>query len=563
MKNLFLTLSILLNSILGLSQPLTINISENHFKIDEANSLIVSHIENIETYNNISGFSEVIMSLNQNDYSFNSIPTALEYSNSYLVTGTSTANQYTLYFTQLPIISIESSSTILDEPKTLANFVYADNEQILISKIGIELRGGFSQSFPKKTYDLEFWEDDNGEDTHNVQFGNLRSDDDWILDALYNEPLRLRSYVANKLWLDLHTPNYLEDESKAKSGADVKYVELFLNGGYNGIYNLSEQVDKKQLKLKSFKDEIRGELYKGVSWGGAVNFTRLPTYDNSSRIWGGYEMKYPKDDDITDWDNLYQFTDFVMNSSNTQFIDNIWEEFDFDNYSDYFLFLNLLRATDNTGKNVYLAKYQSDEPYFYVPWDLDGCFGTIWNGNNENITNDILINGLIDRVIVLNPNNSATAISNKWFEYRNNVFDSTSLIEAIETQYEFLLNNKIYEREALVHSNYPFSEQDLLYMLNWLENRLNYLDTYFGNILSVNENNSKENKVSIFPNPIKDKIYIANINYLADKEYKLFNFSGKLINQGNIKENFIPIKNLEKGYYFMVLDNETYKLLVK
>ncbi len=562
MKNFFLTLPIILNSIVCLSQSLTIDIPENHFKIDETNSLIVSHIENIETYNNITGFSEVVISLNQKDYNFDAMPTALEYSDSYLITETNTTNQYTLYFTQLPIISIESPNTILDEPKTLANFVYADSEQVLISKIGIELRGGFSQSFPKKTYDLEFWEDDNGEDTHNVQFGNLRSDDDWILDALYNEPLRLRSYIANKLWLDIHTPNYQEDESKAKSGADVEYAELFLNGHYNGIYNLSEQVDKKQLKLKSFKGEIRGELYKGVSWG-ASTFTSLPSYDNNNRVWSGYEMKYPKDDDITDWDNLYQFTDFVMNSSNTQFIDNIWDKFDFDNYSDYFIFLNLLRATDNTGKNVYFAKYQSDAPYFYVPWDLDGCFGTIWNGNNQNISNDILGNGFINRVIALNPNNSSTSISNKWFEYRGTIFDHTALIETIQTQYEFLLNNKIYERESLVYPNYSFSQQDLSYMLNWLENRLTYLDTYFGNFLSINENNSDNKDVFLYPNPIKDDIYIANLNYLVNKEYKLFDVSGKLIRQGNIEGNVISIKHLEKGYYFITLDKETHKLLVK
>ncbi len=507
MKNFFLTLPVILNSILGLSQSLTINIPENHFKIDQTNSLIVSHIENIETYNNITDYSEMVISLNLSDYNFNAIPSTLEYSNSYLVTETNTTNQYTLYFTQLPIVSIESSNTILDEPKTLANFIYADNEQVLISKIGIELRGGFSQSFPKKTYDLEFWEGDNGEDTHNVEFGNLRSDDDWILDALYNEPLRLRSYIANKLWLDIHTPNYLEDESKAKSGANVKYVEMFLNGLYNGIYNLSEQVDKKQLKLKSFKDgDIRGELYKGISWG-ASTFTSLPSYNNANRTWSGYEIKYPKEDDITDWNNLYQFTDFVINSSNTQFIDSIWDKFDFDNYSDYFIFLNLLRATDNTGKNIYLAKYQSDSPYFYVPWDLDGCFGTIWNGNNQNISNDILSNGLINRVIELNPNNSSTNISNKWFEYRGNIFENTALIEAIESQYEFLLNNKIYERESLVYPNYSFSGQDLSYMLNWLENRLTYLDTYFSNILSINENNSGNKKVFLYPNPIKDNIY--------------------------------------------------------
>jgi len=121
--------------------------------------------------------------------------------------------------------------------------------------------------FRKKTFDLEFWTDATGVDNRNVQCGNLRSDDDWILDALYNEPLRLRSYVANKLWLDVHTPYYQTAAPEARAGADVQYVEVFLNGAYNSIYNLSEQVDRKQLQLEKFGDGDHGELYKGVGWG--------------------------------------------------------------------------------------------------------------------------------------------------------------------------------------------------------------------------------------------------------------------------------------------------------
>jgi hypothetical protein len=86
-----------------------------------------------------------------------------------------------------------------------------------------------------------------------------------VLDALYNEPLRVNAYVAHKLWLDLHTPYYTDREPEARAGADVRYVEVFEDGRYRGVYLQSEQVDRKQLKLKKTKDgEVRGELYKAV-----------------------------------------------------------------------------------------------------------------------------------------------------------------------------------------------------------------------------------------------------------------------------------------------------------
>ncbi len=546
------------------SQVLTINVSENNFGVDESNSLIVSHIQNISDYTNTSEYDEIVIILGQNNYNFSSIPDSLEYSDSYLVTDSSTSNQYDLYFTQLPIILIESNNTIVDEPKVLASFTYSDEEQILVSNIGIELRGGSSQSFPKKTYDLEFWDDEVGDETNNIQFGELRSDDDWILDALYNEPLRLRSYVANKLWLEIHNaPYYIDDEPNAKSGADVMYVEMFLNGQYNGLYNLSEQVDKKQLKLKSYNDNIRGELYKGISWG-ASTFSSLPSYDNESRIWSGYEFKYPKEDDITDWGNLYQFTAFVMNSSETDFTSSIWAKFDEDNYIDYFLFLNLIRATDNTGKNIYLAKYKANEPYFYVPWDLDGCFGTIWDGTNENITNDILSNGFISKIIDIDPNDISTNIANKWFNYRNNIFSSESLSNFISEQYNFLQSNKIYERESLVYSNYLFDSESLSYTLTWLENRLEYLDIYFGNILSINEEDSlAKTELIIYPNPATDRIYINSLYYLIENNIKVYNNLGQLVIDGSIDDDNISIERLKKGFYFIIIDNSSHKFIKK
>lgn len=563
MKKLSVLLIILFFNISFIfSQTITINIQENKFGIDKINSIIVSQINNIENYTNIGENKKIFINFNKRNFYFNSIPYKLEYSNSYLITEEKTSKQYKLYFTKLPLVFIKAPNGILNEPKSLAQFTYSDDKQILTSNIGIEIRGGYSQNYPKKTYDIEFWEDKTGKKTKNVSFGNLRNDDDWILDALYNEPLRIRSYLASKLWLKIHTPKYIDKEPEAKSGANVKYVEVFLDNKYNGIYNLSEQVDKKQLKLKKFKKKMRGELYKGISWEGATTFKKVPKYNNENRIWSGYEFKYPKKEDITDWKNLYDFTYFVINSSNEEFKNNIWNKFDIDNYSDYFLFLNLIRATDNTGKNIYLAKYKENEPYFYVPWDLDGCFGTIWDGTNENVTNDILTNGFIKRILRKNPDNISEKNSNKWFKLRKTIFNSDTLSNSILKQYNFLKNNKVYERETIIYPNYPFSQDDLIYMLTWLENRLKYLDKYFKPNATYITKNISTNKINfIYPNPAKNNIYISNINSLIGKHFVIYNNLGQLISKDIIKDNFISVKHLKTGYYIITIDGKSYKLI--
>jgi len=335
-------------------QSLSLRLKADYSYVDHTNRLIVVHDIQLSNYSELDKYKSLALTIDDKSFTFVNTPAAVSHSNHYMVTDDGT--EYTLYFTTLPIVSIRSDKTIRDEPKDKADFSYVNGNKVIKSIIGIELRGGSSISYPKNTFDLEFWEDEITQASKDVQFGNLREDDDWILDGVYNEPLRIRSYVSHKLWLDIHTPYYIDKEEDAKAGVNVMYVEMFLNGQYNGVYLLSEQIDRKLLQLEKFKDKPRGELYKGNSVG-VSTFDYLPNYNNASREWDSYSLKYPKEEEWTDWSSLYNFSSFVINAPNYDFQDSIWTKFNYDNYIDYFLYLNLLRMTDNTGKNIYVAKY--------------------------------------------------------------------------------------------------------------------------------------------------------------------------------------------------------------
>ena len=95
---------------------------------------------------------------------------------------------------------------------------------------------------------------------------------------------------------------------------------------------------------------------------------------------------------------------------------------------------------DNTGKNIYVAKYDRGEPYFYVPWDLDGCFGTGWDGSNDSISYNILSNNFMDRVIELDPKNTKEDMATAWFDYRHTVLSYDSLSTAFWQQYRYFFS---------------------------------------------------------------------------------------------------------------------------
>ncbi|MGB5982392.1 MAG: CotH kinase family protein [Nonlabens sp.] len=540
------------------SQNLNIIKHVGEFGIDETRSLIITRWDDSLSATDLSNYSSVSLSLDNRPFTFSSAPSNLGLNQNYFIGDNLTGNVYTLYFTNLPLVSINSTSTIIDDPKVLADFTYADQFQNVSSQIGIELRGASSLSFPKKTYDLELWADAAGNDSRDLSFAGMRDDDDWVLDALYNEPLRIRSFLANKLWLDLHSPHYLNDEPNAKAGADAAYVELFVNGDYRGIYNLMEQVDKKQLQLKSYNGSVRGELYKGETWG-ASTFWNTPVIDNTSRYWGGFEMKYPDEDDITDWTPVESFVDFVIDSSNTDFNSQIFTLFNKENFIDYFIFLNLLRATDNTGKNIYLAKYRNGFPYFHTPWDLDGCFGTIYNGNQENITDDILSNGLISRILRQNPENVKETMALRWFELRNGLINDIELADRINTLFNKFTNEKIYERESLVYTNYNYDANDLNYIQNWITARTQFLDQYFGRFLSSDQLNKTEFK--IYPNPARDYLEIQAESNLEGLEYTITNALGQMLRSGTISENEIDVNDLVPGIYLLSVDGNSVRFI--
>jgi len=566
LQKLFLILCIALCSVHGQSQSLNISLEEGSYQVDDQHMMILARIDSIENYSILTQYHEVNITLGADEYSFNPKPNYLKYSESYKVKKGS--DNYTIYFTQLPIISITSNSTIVDEPKVLAEFMYSDDDVTFSSYIGIEIRGGYSKSFPKKTFDIEFWLDSNGLKKRPVKFGNLRLDDDWILDALYNEPLRIRSYLAHNLWLKIHQLYYQAVKTEAKSGAEVIYAEVFLNGSYNGVYIISEQVDKKQLQIEEHDGTIRGELYKAVSWGKACTYDELPSYTNNSRNWGGFDYEYPEDWQATNWFELYDFIDFVINASDNNFKADIWNRFNKENCMDYYIYLNLIRAGDNRGKNIFVGKLDVGEPYFNTPWDLDACFGTNWEGNNDPRTENILTNGLFRRAIRLNAGDFKTDMGNKWHAYRENILSNETMDNYFSEAYNYLLDNNIYERESIVYPNYDFSVASYDYMIDWLHERLIFLDSYFIKTADPTPTainlESHIHDVRIYPNPANDHIQIKLENEILDQAFSILSLTGKIVLQGTLEMNEqIDVSSLSSGLYFIKLAQSTHKLIIR
>lgn len=562
-RQIFITISILfLTNILRAND--TIQINQNQYFIDIVKNLVVTNID-VGLVNSTWTDTKTQILLNE-VCEFSTPISNIEIGVAYSIFIPSQNTNFILYFTELPIISITTTNTIVDEPNVLANFkLIESNQNFLESSIGIQYRGGWSQSLPKKSMEIEFWTDNTGNETQNHALLGMTNDDDWNLQAMYNEPLRIRSKTNNDLWRMINSLHYQNQEPEAINGVRMKYVELFINNEYRGLYSLGEKVNRKQLKLKKHNGNIRGELYKGISWG-ASTFTSIPNYNNNSTIWSGFEYKHP--DEEINWSNLHDLVNFVINSSNQVFLDEYKDRFELGNLVDYYIFLNLLRATDNTGKNIYIAKYTTNDKYFYVPWDLDGSFGTIWNGTNDNTTDDLLSNGFYNRLIYdCSPDGFRIKLKNKWLELRSTVITQDSLMSLFTLNHNYLEVNGLYDRENLAWTDYNYNNTDLDYMSSWFANRLAYLDVKFTEDcipLSIGENIIESKYFIVYPNPTTDLIYLQSSQSNDCKVY-IYNILGHIVLQEKFSHsnNSISLKHLKKGVYYIKLENEKHYEIYK
>ncbi len=493
-------------SFAGISQLDTININQPYYSIDQGKKLILINAS-IQELNQTYASGKIAIVLNDTLYQFSdtiyTLHTGIQYH------AKLNGDMYGIYFSNLPIVRLVVTDSIRDSPKVPGHFEMVHPAlETLSHLVGLEYRGASSQAYPKKSMELEFWADSLGDDSEDISLlGMLPKNNSWNLQALYVEACRTNSMVSNAIWEKIHHAHYLSSEPEAKSGIRMKYVEVFLNNSYYGLYAIGQKVNRDLLKLKKNEPEtVRGELIKCDDWTPGTLFTGAMNFDNSLRELNGFEYSYPKN--ITDWGGLNSLIDFVVNALPSSFRNDISTHFNMQNAVDYFLFLNLLRANDNHGKNIYLARYDIDSSYFYVPWDLDGTFGYMWDGSKQDITDDLnLDNGLFARL--WNDSTFRSQLSIRWNKLRTNELSDSSLTAILQHEFDYLTQNGVYEREGLAWVGYQFNEANCTYMADWLQRRLQYLDFKFNTTLATNDlSGLSHSLIHIFPNPVQEELRI-------------------------------------------------------
>lgn len=378
-----------------------------------------------------------------------------------------------LTFTSLPIVQIITPSRIFDEPKTIGKIKINYTERNKFTDkyfIGLEYRGSTSQNYQKKSYGFSLKGSINFDDDISKSLFKMKNNNDWILDAMWIDKARLRNKTSFEIWKRM--------DGEKHFGIRSEFIELYINNEHQGLYCLNENINSEYLNIFN----ANSVLYKATRWGDGA--TRFEIYTNNSPFnyyWDGWVQKYPNPKIEINWKPLDELIHLVVNENDEVFTSQITSFIDIDNFVDYYVFLNLVSALDNTGKNTFLFKENIEEKFHIIPWDLDGALGVAWDGTSIGYTS-ILSNNLFDRLIETNTDNFENKLKQRWSILRENIFSDVELQQMCNNNFGLIKKSGIIEIENKKWDSSIdiYSEQE--YLIDWLRNRVIFLDNYFDNL---------------------------------------------------------------------------------
>ena len=406
----------------------------------------------------------------------------------------------TTWMAELPVIELTYNKARFNSDTFIpGRMVYHSIDSTRQYSCTIRRRGGTSLLFDKPNYALKFY--DNDGNSLDVRFLGMRKDNNWILDGMAPDHSKMRNRVSMDLWLDFSHPSYQQEEKpNAVNGYRGKYVEVYANGQYMGLFCLMERVDRKQLKVKKFvTDEDgtshhRGLVYKVING----KDTRTPYFywnqnapNDASSYYDGVQSEYPDphDGEPWTWDPLRKNIYYLAGYRGTTFYSLIGKYYDLPVFCDFMLFLDLLYAFDNVGKNYYCWFYDyssNDKRLGITPWDLDVSWGRDETGVRVAATTELANKTNFHTRMSEHYKGYADTLSNRYAELRDSLWTEQSLLGYFDRYFDLFTRTGAFEREQnrWIDSNCKVRDLDLEkeYIYGWIHDRLAYLDSVYGYI---------------------------------------------------------------------------------
>ncbi len=501
----------------------------------------------------------------------------------------------------LPLVVINTNGqTIKDDPKVMVDMgiiwngpgkrnALSDPKNNYNGKVGIEIRGSSSQYFfPKKSYGFETKSNDFAD--IDVSLLDLPEENDWVLYAPYTDKTMIRDVLT-----------YTLDASLGHWSPRCRYVELFLNGNYEGVYVLMEKIKRNVNRVDIAKlttEDISGADLSGgyiikidkLTGGGGDGWS-----SNYMNIVGKtyYQYDYPKSKEITIEQKTY-IQSWVRNMENTLFQESFTGNENYHAYLndssfiDFMIINEFAKNVDGYRLSSYLYK-DKNKPINCGPiWDFNLTFGNAdyYNGwttsgfqYDANLYSDGSQNPFWWKKLLRDPS-YVTKLKKRWAWIRKHELSNQRISFVTDSLVSLLAEAQVrnYQRWPIlgvkVWPNYYVGSSyvsEINWMKNWLTSRLAFLDQQWPYDFTGAENEFVFQSISIFPNPFNDRLTVQlapgingeGIAEIVSLGGVLLRKSNIVIQNGQVQLDFSGNKSLSPGLYVLRINQHNRVLLTE
>ena len=488
----------------------------------------------------------------------------------------------------LPIVVLNTNGqSIPDDPKITATMgiiwngsgqrnTVKDPMNNYNGNIGIEIRGSSSQMFPKKSYGLETRTAD-GQNL-NVSLLGMPEENDWILYAPYTDKSMIRDVLS-----------YTLDAGLGHYSPRCRYVELILNGSYEGVYVLMEKIKQNKNRVDIAKLTITDNSGENLTGGYIIKIDK--TTGSGGEGWysyypniGGrtyYQYDYPKQEDITDAQRTYlqTYVNGMELALYTEVFSGAGSYHEFLNDSsciDFMIINEMAKNIDGYRLSSYLYKDKNKLMKTGPIWDfnltygnVDYCNGWLTTGfeyqvdlGGDGWQNPFWWNKLLkDPSYTIKLKKRWTSLRKKELSDQRIHFVTDSLVSLIS---EAEVRN--YQRWPIigvyVWPNYyvaPTYALEINWMKDWITKRLTFLDQMWPYNFTGEQNQLASSSSTIYPNPFTDQLTVElNPTINGEGLLEIFSAGGSLlrknlvnIQNGQIQIRFSQNNSLKPGLYVL------------
>ena len=453
------------------------------------------------------------------------------------------AQTVNLTSSNLPVIVINTNGqTIPDDPKITADMGIVFNSggarnnisdpfNHYNGKIGIEIRGQSSQSFPMKSYSIEL-RDTSGNSTDKSLFG-LPKEADWVLYAPYTDKTLMRNFLAYSISIDL-----------GHWAAHCRFVEVIINGDYKGVYIFMERIKRGSGRVniaKMASTDISGDAVTGgyifsldkEPNGWYSSFTTPNSLNNNKRR---FSYVYPKVENIVPAQQEYiksfvdSFENVLAGKDFQHPIYGVRNFADISSFMDYFIINEVSRNVDGYRLSTYFYKDRDSRNRKIVAgpvWDYDLAF------RNADYCDGSNTSGWAYQFNTVCPGDGAglipfwwnrfqedtayiSRLRCRWKEVRASTIATANLTRRIDSVVNLLREAQVrhFQRWQVLGkyvwpNPQPIADsynQEIQYLKSWLTARLLWIDENIPNkgaCFDYPANLTESIIVSVIPNPIQ------------------------------------------------------------